>query len=109
MTLHGVFQKFETLGGREIKGKRVVDAIDMKTKDVLDVCGTSDDVADGAACALYGEQICGWKIRQNLNEYFCRKIKQGARHGDGDSTVIVIAPLSPRFGPGPQVVAVAGI
>ena len=94
------FQKFETLGVWEIGRKGVVNAVNLKPKDVLDVCGISDDVANGTACALYGEQIGGWEARQNLDEYFCRKIEQGARHSDGDSTAIVIPSFGPRFGPG---------
>src|SRR6266850_393189 len=83
-------QKFETLGVWEIGRREVIEAIDPKPKDVLKICGTSDNVTDGVACALYGDQTRSWKVRQNLNEYFCRKAEKGVRqrHVGGQQRLI---------------------
>ena len=86
-----VMQKSEALRVWEIGRRKVIEAIGPKTKDVLKVGGTSDNVTDGVACALYGDQIRGWKVRQNLNEYFRRKTEKGARqrHVGGNSLTAI--------------------
>ena len=47
--------------------------------DVLQVCGTGDDVSQRAARPPHREQMLDWEISQDLDKQFGREVEEDGR------------------------------
>ena len=61
-------QKLEAFGEGAVGGKEVVDAVDLRAEDVLEVGALGDDVVDPAACPLDSAQFYNGQVRKNEDE-----------------------------------------
>ena len=62
-----MFQGPKTLGERAVQRKEVIDTIEMRVEDVLEIRSLGDDIVDSATGGLYWKYTCDWEISKNVN------------------------------------------
>jgi len=81
-------QEFETFGKRAVGGKEVVDAIDLDTEHVLELCAFGNDAANPVTRLLDCTQFCGREVRKDEDEQLGWKVEERPRTGLERHTVL---------------------
>jgi hypothetical protein len=81
-------QDVETFGKRAVGGQEVVDAVDLDTEHVLEVCAFGDDAANPVTRLLDCAQFYGREVRKDEDEQLCWKAEERPRTGLERHTVL---------------------